>query len=273
LEISLELPLRRQVAKFAWLRWWYRQLFRLHRLERAFVLVGYANPHVTAAAQDLCIPVSEIQHGTITPYHMGYSYPGRPHVHYQPDELLSWGEFWGSTTDLPGQMKPRVIGASHFHPDQKAVKRPNSIFVASQATIAAPLVRFTMEAARLLPECEFTYGLHPSELLEAYSHQKAAAPANLTFVHKLPDVYELIAEHEYQLGVSSTTLFEGLALGSKVIVIGLPSHEYMLPVLERDEAKLVRTPQDLAALLPFRAPTADPGQYFAQPVERIVSSW
>lgn len=53
----------------------YIELFKKRKPKQVFVVVAYENHAIVAAAQYLGIEVIELQHGTITDYHLGYSYP------------------------------------------------------------------------------------------------------------------------------------------------------------------------------------------------------
>ncbi len=51
---------------------------RRHGIKTVYVVVAYFHQHIVGAARDLGIRVVELQHGAISPFHLGYSYPGRP---------------------------------------------------------------------------------------------------------------------------------------------------------------------------------------------------
>jgi len=60
-----------------------------------------------------------------------------------------------------------------------------------------------------------------------------------------PDLYRLLAESYWQLGVYSTAIFEGLGLGCKTILVNLPGIEYMDPLVEAGAVQVVGQPSDI----------------------------
>ena len=74
-----------------------------------FVVVAYENQAIVKAAKDLGIEVIELQHGTISPYHLGYSYPENTmrinneirEIEYFPDKILSFGDYWQNSSHFP----------------------------------------------------------------------------------------------------------------------------------------------------------------------------
>lgn len=193
----------------------------------------------------------ELQHGAISPFHLGYSYPGRPVVADQPDELWCFGSYWTDVADLPAGMRTEVMGASFLPPP--GPKDPRRVVFLSQGTVGAELIRTADAVAKQHPELEILYRLHPSERAEDYE-----IPAGLQ-VSTGGSTLDLLATATYQVGVSTTALFEGMALGCRTAVADLPGHEYLEPAIAKGHALLMRRPADL-----IRAPRCDdPGSYYA----------
>jgi hypothetical protein len=246
----------RELSKHVALRTLHRRLLRRLRIKTLYVVVGYFQQHVVAAAKDLGIPVVELQHGTITPYHLGYSYPGRPTVANQPDELWCFGRYWAETVELPAGLSTRVVGSAHVRrvSGDDADKDPRLVLCCSQGTIGPSLLKVAAELAQLRPDLRVAFRLHPSEHLSDYG----AAP------------YDLMADATYQVGVSSTTLFEGMAMGCRTAVVGLPGWEYMAPAVERGDALLAHDAAELARVLDEAPLCQDSDGYFAPPLPRLI---
>ena len=70
-----------------------------------FVVVSYENLAIVAAAKSLGIQAIELQHGTITDYHLGYSYPEKTRLNgeipYFPDKILTFGDYWINEKSCP----------------------------------------------------------------------------------------------------------------------------------------------------------------------------
>jgi hypothetical protein len=243
--------LAREVPKHLRLRALYRALLKRHRIKTVYVVVAYFHQHIVGAARDLGIRVVELQHGAISPFHLGYSYPGRPAVADQPDELWCFGSYWADVADLPAGMRTEVIGAT-FLPTPGPKDRRRVVFL-SQGTVGAELIRTAGAVAKQHPELEIIYRLHPSERAEDYT-----IPDGLQ-LSTGGSTLDLLATATYQVGVSTTALFEGMALGCRTAVADLPGHEYLDPAIAKGHALLMTSSDQLT-----HAPLCDdPGSYYA----------
>ncbi|MEV5961909.1 hypothetical protein AB0L70_09115 [Kribbella sp. NPDC051952] len=243
--------LAREVPKHQRLRALYRALLRRHQIKTVYVVVAYFHQHIVGAARDLGIRVVELQHGAISPFHLGYSYPGRPVVADQPDELWCFGSYWTDVADLPAGMKTEVVGATFLPP--AGPKDPQRVVFLSQGTIGAELLHVAEAVVKEHPELEVHYRLHPSERASDYT-----IPAGV-HLSTDGDTLDLLTRATYQVGVSTTALFEGMALGCRTAVANLPGHEYLEPAIARGHALLMSNPKQLTD-----APLCtDPSAYYA----------
>jgi hypothetical protein len=243
--------LARDVPKHLRLRTLYRALLRRRRIKTVYVVVAYFHQHIVGAARDLGIRVVELQHGAISPFHLGYSYPGRPVVADQPDELWCFGSYWTDIADLPAGMKTAVAGAP-FLP-VAGPKNPQRVVFLSQGTIGTELLHVAESVAKEHPGLEILYRLHPSERASDYT-----IPAGVR-LSTGGSTLDLLASATYQVGVSTTALFEGMALGCRTAVANLPGHEYLEPAIANGDALLMTLPSHLTA-----APICpDPTAYYA----------
>lgn len=251
----------REVPKHTRLRSLYRALLRRHGIKTVYVVVAYFHQHLVGAARDLGIPVVELQHGAISPFHLGYSYPGRPAVPDQPDELWCFGSYWTDVADLPAGVTTKVIGASFISPltpAQQAAKNPQLVVVLSQGTIGPALLDYAAALASSRPDLDVAFHLHPSERSTQYTLPPGV---RLSSDNTLP----LLATATYQVGVATTALFEGMLLGCQTAVAALPGHEYLAPAITRGDAALVPTPAALPEALPTLPVAQNPHTYYAPP--------
>jgi hypothetical protein len=257
----------RELPKHLRLRRVFRALLKKHGITTVYVVVAYFHQHIVAAARDLGIRVVELQHGAISPYHLGYSYPGRPVVADQPDELWCLGPYWAETVELPADMSTKVTGAPFIRrlTDAEAARKdPRLVVVASQGTIGQRLLDVAQETAQLRPDLEFVFRLHPSERLADY--RNTVQPTNLRLSAGPEDAtLELLASAGQQVGVSTTALFEGMVLGCRTAVVALPGWEYLQPAVERGDALVVRDAADLAARVTTAPRCHDSSAYYAPP--------
>lgn len=101
----------------------YREIFEKKKPSKIFVVVAYENKAIVAAAKSKGIEVVELQHGTISKYHLGYSYPkstmlkeGRiKEIEYFPDKILTFGEYWNNASYYPIHPKNLItMGFPYF---------------------------------------------------------------------------------------------------------------------------------------------------------------
>lgn len=253
--------------------------FTMRPIEALYLTNAYgaANRAVVHGARATGARIVELQHGFISPYHLGYSWPGRPDVPYSPDELWCFGRFWPETTPLPKHTRHRVIGAPYVKKlAQEAAGLPrdeNLVIFTSQGVIGRKLFDVAVDVARRRPDKHFIYRLHPNEALEDYQALMDAVqerPLNLALSHGTPNIFALLASSAIQVGAFSTTLFEGMSLGTRTIVIEMAGSEYMRPAVARGDVLMVRTPEELAAKLDLAPLCADPQTYYAEPLARLL---
>jgi len=213
----------------------WRSLLRHLQPKELVVVVGYGLTPLIGAAKDTGIPVTEIQHGVMSRYHMGYSYPDldRP-LAYFPDRFLSWGPYWTRDVHFPLPASAvECIGFAYFRKTRahyrQIEKVPRRIVVISQGTIGPALANLLWRNRAALAPYEVHYKLHPGEYQRWQSYEGLVALAELPNVKVLQDVdlYPLLAEAQFQIGVYSTALYEGIAFGCRTILCDLPGIEYM----------------------------------------------
>lgn len=225
----------------------FREFFQQVGLKRLFIVNAYSHPSVVVGAKQAGAKVFEIQHGFISRSHPAYSFP-RVRIQTSPNRLLVWGKFWKQSARLPIGCRARVTGPSLTFAKQRseaAVKEKvaGSILFTSQGAIGDELFEQAALWAKLLPDHSVTFRLHPNESLEHY--EAKIRPANLSISHKTPTFLELLATTEFLVGVFSTTLYEGLSFGAKVVVLPLAGYENAAAAIERGSMQLA--PKELTA--------------------------
>ena len=269
LTLNMQQMVKKAITRFCVLQRYYQRLFTRAQARHLYVVVAYRHCAAIAAAQQSGMVVTELQHGIFTPYHLGYSYPIQPeHAPYQPQHIACFGAFYPETTPLSPKIKWHVSGAAYMATPEitaiKSNKQPDSIIFASQAAIANELWQFAVETARLLPNKHCVFHPHPSEDLRSYRHLTSDKfPGNLHLANTNTATLQAMAQSEVVVGVSSTSLLEALALGCKVMVVKLPGHEYMQPVIDKRDAFLVATAEEFCAALAHATPCNTPEYYFA----------
>ncbi|MFM6940011.1 MAG: hypothetical protein ACKOUD_05295, partial [Rhodoluna sp.] len=243
------------LVQFAAQRLGWKRFFLTAKVRKVFIVNAWKRALI-AGAQAAGVTVVEPQHGAISGIHPYLSWAGQNWVAYQPDEFLEWGAYWGDVAALPASTKRKVIGAPDFITDaiQRAgelakegeAHEPNTVLVASQPHVSQLMVEFLLEAAATNPQHIFTLKQHPQE---APANFGRFAPANLVLADPNASTLDLISRSETVLGVYTTALFEALALGCKVGVLGFSGWQHIRGLVEQGDATLIADQDELRTFL------------------------
>ena len=252
----------------------YIELLQKKNPKLVFLVVAYENKALVAACKKMNIEIIELQHGTISPYHLGYSYPENTmkfnneikEIEYFPDKILSFGDYWKNACPFPIDSENIIsMGFPYFEENSKtymkiAEKKDNEqigqqqILFISQGVIGKYLSKLAYETASNINESQnynFIYKLHPGEYgtwRENYDYLTKAVDEfdNFTVIDKSePPLYELFAESHYQIGAFSTAIYEGLAFNCKTFIIDVPGVEYLDDLIDKDIVKKVKNSEEL----------------------------
>jgi hypothetical protein len=213
----------------------YTLLLRYHQPKVVFVVVSYYNLALVAAARDLSIKSVELQHGVISPYHLGYDYKVSS-KNYLPDFLATFGSSWSTSATFPKGLQTVELGNSYLSKERNEAKRDKTIVIVSQGVIGEALVEFIVNNIEFLKGYKLYYKLHPGEF--------ESAPTRYKSLFDLRDKYDLeVVTTEYsiewlqdittiQIGVFSTAIYEGLQRGCQTIIVDLDGAEYMDALVE-----------------------------------------
>ncbi|MEY4989597.1 MAG: hypothetical protein RI933_1230 [Actinomycetota bacterium] len=169
----------------------WKKLFRQTSVQKLFVVNAWKRPLI-AGAQDAGVWVVEPQHGLLSEFHPLFSFSGRvaesrqvedalvesaeplEAVAYLPNELYTWGEFWGENLGAPKSLQISVVGAPSSMAERmgkglaSAVRLPGSVLIASQAQQTSKLFELAVRAAKANPDLQITLKPHPQETREQY---------------------------------------------------------------------------------------------------------
>ena len=228
------------------------KLFKSVRPKAIFMVCSYAGREIyIEAAQALSIPVIELQHGSITPYHVGYSYDRGSFKCLSPDYFLSFGRFWEETVKLPVKnQNVMTMGFPYLDREfamTKKTKKKQIVFI-SQWTIGKKLSEFAVKLNQNLPPgWNLIFKLHPREAKDWKKHYSELAVSNINVLSgDSCSLYELLGESAIQIGVYSTALYEGLALGCRTYLVELSGYRYMEPLVEKGLCELVKDPSEIS---------------------------
>jgi hypothetical protein len=227
----------------------YKRLLGRINPEVAFLTAAYNGRETfVEACQSEGIPVVELQHGVITKYHMGYSFPNE-YKHVFPNYFFSFGEFWSDTVDLP-LPDDRVFNVGFTYSEKwfaeyRDIESADRIIFVSQPRIGERLSSFALAVSRSdAIDGEVVYKLHPKEYEgweEQYPHLSNAA---VSVISDEPPLYELLGGATTQVGVNSTAIYEGLQFGLDTYLLDAPGISYMEYLIESGYATVVSSPEE-----------------------------
>lgn len=240
-EFNVDLNLRsyiiREVTRFKKLLIPFKRLLTIIDPKIIIEVVNYSRPNkvFNFLANQMNIPVIELQHGTMGPYHLGYSYPEfiKNKLKTFPNIIFVWGHFWKYQTRFPIDSGNVIV--TGFPYLEKKMKNTNSgerkdILIISQPTISEKFILEIIELSKLLQNDSRTiyFKLHPSELENAqYVYREVYKLTNVKVIDiNSISIYDLFNKCSIQIGVYSTALIEGIAFELKTIIIKLPGWEY-----------------------------------------------
>lgn len=252
----------------------YIELLQKKNPKLVFLVVAYENKALVAACKKMNIEIIELQHGTISPYHLGYSYPENTRkfndeikeIEYFPDKILSFGDYWKNACPFPIDSENIIsMGFPYFEENSKTYMKiaenknnekthEKQILFISQGVIGKYLSKLAYETASNINDSQnfkFIYKLHPGEYgtwRENYDYLTKAVDEfeNFTVIDKSePPLYELFAESHCQIGAFSTAIYEGLAFNCKTFIIDVPGVEYLDDLIDKDIVKKVKNSEEL----------------------------
>ena len=252
----------------------FAKLFRKLGAKDLYIVNAYSEPSIVLGAHKAGLNVHEIQHGFISRFHPAYSFGAirAPKLDAAPDTILTWGEYWGNGVPLPKGTKLKVSGPTKAFREYRELALSEDRIIAkqvlftSQGAIATELFAAAVETAKLLPDHKVIYRLHPNESLEDFEAmlEGQATPTNFSLSHRDPIFLDLVSRSEYLIGAFSTTIFEGLALGCKALVLPLPGFENMQPAIDAGDITLVTSLKNLPELLLKARRAEHPEKYYAK---------
>ena len=223
----------------------YKKILIKTNPSRIYVVVAYGRPEIIKAANELGIELIELQHGTFSKYHLGYSYPKKIRLDYFPDKFYVWNNFWKELINFPITSENIIVYPSQYmmlelKKYKDVIKVRNQMLIIGQAGITEKIIILINKNLNYFKEFKVILKLHPHE----YNIKKSKEILNLEKVLdftivKDVDLYSLFAQSEFQAGVFSTALYEGLEFKCKTILFNISGIEYMERFIELNEVKII----------------------------------
>ena len=281
IEIDLFRIIEDHILNFQYEYGKYIELLEKRKPKSVFLVVAYENKALVAACKKRNIEIIELQHGTISPYHLGYSYPEKTmksnneikEIEYFPDKILSFGDYWKNACPFPIDNNNIIsMGFPYFEENSKTYmeiaenkikenngeddfKKNKQILFISQGVIGKYLSKLAYETAENINnkdnDYQIIYKLHPGEYgtwRENYEYLIKATNEFDDFEvidESQPPLYELFAKSHYQIGAFSTAIYEGLAFNCKTFIIDVPGVEYLDDLIDKNIVKKVKNSEEV----------------------------
>ena len=224
----------------------YKTILEKTKPKEIYVVVSYGRAELIKAAKDLGIKVIEFQHGTFSKYHLGYSYPNyERELDYFPNEFWVWNEYWQKLIKFPKNTDIKIYSFRYLEGEKKKYanisKIRNQMVVLGQGGITDKMAKKILDNKNYFKNFQIIFKLHPEEYSKWNNYENLKNIISILNVKVVEDVdlYKLLAESEYQVGVFSTALYEGVEFGCKTILLDLPGIEYMDRFIEFYKATII----------------------------------
>lgn len=226
----------------------YNKIFQKVKPKTYYTVVSYGQAPIIKAAKDNGIEVVELQHGTFSKYHLGYSFPNRKKpLDYFPDKLYVWSEFWKKMIPLSIDEEFVVVDGFRYLEKQKSKfdhieKKQKQLVVLSQGAIGNTIAEKFLKHYDRFKEYDIKYKLHPGEFDRWQSYpalKKLSEFRNVEIVKNEIPLYQLFAESSLQIGVFSTALYEGVEFGCDTVLLNINGIEYMDRFIELYDVQIL----------------------------------
>lgn len=247
----------------------YAKLLKKVSPKLVIVVCSYGKETFIEACKSLGVPVVELQHGVISSYHLGYSFPDPHRIKRTfPDYLFVFGDFWKEGIGYPiGRERIYSVGYPYLESEVQRyaeIKKRDQLVFISQGTIGNAMSKFAVALSERKDfPFEIAYKLHPGE----YARWRKEYPWLLASKIKVVEddeipLYLLFAQSRMQVGVYSTAIFEGLYFGLKTVLLNLPGVEYMDQLVKEQVARVVTSPEELVKVIKEEAPKVNMERFF-----------
>lgn len=255
IDINFLVLVKKEIKSFKLNYIFFQSLLQTKKPKEIYLVNFCDKPALISAAKKLKIRVTDIQHGLISSDDIIYNYPGvkEGSLQYFPDRFYAWSAIWSKLSKLPLSEENIIEYGNKYLTNQKAKyqhvsKNPNQVIIVSQPGFTNAIVTEVLKNIKTLSGFKMLYKLHPAEYDYAFHYpefDKLKQQQNFTFVPREADLYELLAESPYVLGLGSTVLIEAKSFDCKVLLFNLPGVEWMAPFIDNVQVKMFEPQSDL----------------------------
>ena len=218
---------------------------------------GVKNLAINVIAHEMRIPTVELQHGVINEYHVGYNYTNLEKGKIYPplpSHIFLFSEYWRKACRLAIPEENKIVtGFPHFEVQKKKLggvqRNHKQILFLSQGLIGRQLADIAYDLAkRISGEYKIVYKLHPAEhsgWREKYPQLIGLPNVEVPGQYGDKSLYHLFAQSKFQVGVFSTSIYEGLGFDLITFIVNLPGSEYMTDLIDSKFAAMINSADDI----------------------------
>jgi len=202
------------------------------------------------------IEIVELQHGTMGKYHISYNFYKKLELDTFPEYIYLFGEYWKNNTRFPLEKENLIVtGFPYFESrlkeltinNRKRNKKENILFI-SQGTVGKELSRLAINLNNLIDHKKYNiiYKLHPGEYDRWKNEYPRLKESNIEVIaNNKKNIYYYFSKCNFQVGVYSTAIFEGLGFNLKTFIYKIYGYHYMKDLYENNYAQLVISANDI----------------------------
>ena len=240
---------------------YYRKIIDKIKPKLIIEVVHYLNAiiSVNEIAKERGIKTVELQHGTTGKYFIPYNFHKKQNLPGFPDEIWLFGAFWKNYSSFPiNGDSLKEVGFPYlermYDKFNDSIKPNNKkiILFLSQWNIGDELSRIAVRLNKLIDKqkYEIYFKLHPAEVNNYKQKYPNLIESEITVINSSSkNIYYYFDIASYQVGVYSTSLFEGLRYGLKTFIFKTYGHEQMEKIYRNGYAKLVENELQLSKYL------------------------
>jgi hypothetical protein len=213
------------------------------------------------------VKVFDLQHAIVSGYNILYQYKKSISSKsiVKPSSILTFGSYWDDKFSLPVDRNPvgyplfelkkslsKGITTSEF----TELKKEKTFLVISSMHSGKDLEKLVLDLATKLSDFHFIYKLRPNE----YSFWKEVYSSDLISMKNIHVVdtdkyhlYDLFKISNYQIGINSTAILEGMAFGVKTFILKKGHYLAMTPLIESHYGSLISTAAEIIYNLEIEA--------------------
>jgi len=209
---------------------------------------------VLEAAHEQGISTVELQHSTVSNLNLQYQwYPKTFQYNTIPKYILSFGNYWKDSFKLKSTIIP--VGFPYFNLLSQKYNRTdtddksNSLIISSVILSNKDLIRMTLDLSKLLTNYKIYYKLRDVEYdsWKSYYPREFIEKDNIIIIdNDETHLYEYFRKCKYQIGVNSTTLYEGIGYGLITFILKSGWYEEMTTLSKGGHAFLVENAKEIA---------------------------